>query len=208
MEHNTVHTGRNQVKNTWWCFFSKPDFEHKSSLNRRDQLGNYVQRRWTTPCPPWTASILVSLCEATLICPSEAAQWPTSDHCGYSGQLPSVPSSEGHSHLCVCVALWAACFMCDRCVTGMCLGQVTGETPLGNSKRLDHSLFLPVFFLSLFLSLLLPSFTQPRGETLPLPPFLLSSLPLTDCQEIGRFLCLKKKYIIYLYKIYIIFFWQ
>ena len=77
----------------------------------------------------------------------------------------------------VCVALWVACLMCDRCVTGMCLGQVTGETPLGNCKRLDHSLSHPVFFFTVFLS----SFTQPSVEKLPSPPSVLSSLPLTDC---------------------------
>lgn len=66
----------------------------------------------------------------------------------------------------VCVALWVVCFKCDRCVTGMSSGQVTGETPLGNCKRLDHSLSHAVFFLSL----LLPSFTQPCGKALPLPP--------------------------------------
>lgn len=66
-----------------------------------DQLGNYVWGRWMTPAL-YGASVLVSLCEATIFRPSEAARWPTPDHCSYSGQLPGVLSWEGHSHF-VCV---------------------------------------------------------------------------------------------------------
>lgn len=84
----------------------------------------------------------------------------------------------------VCVALWATCFMCDSCVTGMCLGQVTGETLQGNHKRLDHSLSLPVFFLSFFIFLFLH--LQSHGDTL-----------LTDCLELEEF-CVLKRFILYL----------
>lgn len=79
----------------------------------------------------------------------------------------------------VCDALWVACLMCDRCVTGMCLGQVTGEIPLGNCKRLDHSLSHAVFFCLLFhpsLNLVLELFPVPPS----FDPFFFSSHSLSE----------------------------
>lgn len=171
------------IKNTYRWFFTKQYFVLKSCWNPETSWEIMCREGEWPPSPPWTASILVSLCEATLFCPSEAAQWPTPDHGGYSGQLPSVPAWEGHSNLCVCVcvALWVACFICDRYLTGMCLGQVAGETLLGDWKRLDHSLSLPVFFRARSLS---HSSLNLSGESSSLPPFIY-------CLETRRFLCLK-----------------
>lgn len=65
--------------------------------------------------------------------------------------------------VCVCVrlALWVTCLMCDRCVTGMCSGQVTGEIPLGDSERLPLCLSHTVFFG------FHPSFSKPLAELIP-----------------------------------------
>lgn len=127
--------------------------------------------------PRRTASILVSLCEAASRLPQRKRwvagarslwlQW-AAPRCAFSRRARPL--------VCACVALWAACFMCDSWVTGMCSGRVTGETPVGNCKRLDHSLSRPVFFLSL----LLASLTQPCVESPPLPyPSVLYSPALT-----------------------------
>lgn len=63
--------------------------------------------------------------------------------------------------MCVGLALWVTCLMCDRCVTGMCSGQVTGEIPLGDSERLALCLSHTVFFG------FHPSFTKPLAELIP-----------------------------------------
>lgn len=123
-----------------------------------------------TLCPPRTSRILVTLFEATiLVRPLSGQDQITAVTVGSS--LVCLLEKGTGICVCMCIALWEVCLMCDRCVTGMCLGQVTEEAPLGNCKRLDHSLSHAVFFLSFFF----PSFTQPCGDTLlllPLPPFL------------------------------------
>lgn len=140
-------------------------------------------------CPPWASSILVALFEATiLVRPLNGQNQITAVTVGSS--LVCLLEKGTFICVCMCIALWEVCLMRDRCVTGMCLGQVTGETPLGNCKRLERSLSHAVFFLSF----LFPPFTQPCGDTLllllspSLPPSLHSFLPssffLTDCQEI------------------------
>lgn len=176
-----------QVQNTARASFFSAS---KSSLNSKSQRKLCVSESECSASPVWTASTYTPIWSFPHQ-PQRSCSQASSRSAWLQWAAPPRPRWEGHRHLCVCLhvcvgseGLTSGCVvggvfyawqMCDRYM----LGAGHRETPLGNCKRLDHSLSHAVFLLSFILL----SFTQPCGETLPLAPSLPPSLHLAACKS-------------------------